>query len=254
MMEDASPASELDTGDYQPISGTGGFPTSGHGVDDLGGITVRTGFRFSRKLALLADQTSPQSESISALRAHLLAQHVRNGRRSLAICAPSIGSGSTYIAANLAFAFAQAGINTLLIDANMRDPGVQGYIQPPEEPTGLRQCLSETQQTYTNAIHEDVLDNLSVLYAGGATSNSQELLASKEFKSLMDNCMRDYDMTIVDTPPGISAADNLRIAMVVGYVLVVARRNDSLVADLRALMDGLIADRVRIVGTFLNDY
>ena len=218
-----------------------------------GDADSRAGFRFSRKLLLLSDPSSPQAESVGALRAHLLAQHVRNGRRSLALCAPTEGSGTTFLSVNLAVAFAQAGINTLLIDANMRDPGVQNYIRPPEEPIGLRQCLSG-DSSHTSMVYEDALQNLSVLYAGGVAENSQELLASRQFKSLIDNCMREYEMVIVDTPPGVSAADGVRIGMVVGYVLVVVRRNESLVGDMRTLMDGLTADRVRIVGTFLNDF
>lgn len=220
----------------------------------LTGMAPRAGYRFSRKLFLLSDPTSPEAESIGELRAHLLAQHIRNGRRSLAFCAPETGAGSTYLAVNLAVAFAQAGINTLLIDANMRQPGVQKYIRPGEDPAGLRQCLVDPDESYMNLVHEDVLQNLSILYAGGIAANSQELLAARQFKSLIDNCMRDYEMTIVDTPAGISAADGQRIAMVVGYALVVARRNETLVNDVRDLVDGLLADRVRVVGTFLNDF
>ncbi len=233
-----------------------------HGVDisderALAGLSVmhpRSGFRFSRKLFLLSNPSSAQSESISGMRAHLLAQHVRNGRRSLALCAPETGVGSTYLAVNLAVAFAQAGINTLLIDANMRDPGVQSYIKPEIDPLGLRHCLVDPDMSHSGAVCDDVLQNLSILYSGGVADNSQELLASRQFKSLIDNCMRDYEMTIVDTPPGISAADGLRIAMVVGYALVVAKRDETLVSDVRMLMDELLADRVKVVGTFLNDY
>lgn len=255
-MTEQAMVSELSTADYPAVMEDGDMSalTDEGGLAGLTGMAPRAGYRFSRKLFLLSDPESPEAESISALRANLLAQHVRNGRRSLAFCAPDSGVGTTYLAVNLAVAFAQAGISTLLIDANMRDPGVQKYIRPAEDPAGLRQCLLAPEQSHMNMVHEDVLQNLSVLYAGGFASNSQELLATRQFKSLIDNCMRDYEMTIVDTPAGISAADGLRIAMVVGYALVVARRNESLVGDLRVLMEGLLADRVRIVGTFLNDF
>ncbi|MGD9812245.1 MAG: CpsD/CapB family tyrosine-protein kinase [Sphingobium sp.] len=255
-MTGTASVAELNTIDYPAVMDMDDAigANDGETLDGLVGMAPRAGFRFSRRLFLLSDPGSAQAESISDLRAHLLAQHVRNGRRSLAFCSPAEGVGSTYLAVNLAVAFAQAGISTLLIDANMHDPGVQKYIRPKEEPAGLRQCLTGSDLGHGNAIYDDVLQNLSVLYAGGVADNAQELLATRHFKSLMDNCMRDYEMTIVDSPPGLNAADGLRIATVVGYALVVARRNETLVNDIRMLMDGLLADRVRIVGTFLNDF
>lgn len=213
----------------------------------------RSGFRFSREITVLSDPAGPEAESIGSLRTHLLAQHIRDGRRSLAICAPSAGIGSSYVAVNLAVAFSLAGIKTLLIDANMREPNMQNFVEPSDQPIGLQQCLNDSTMLLGEAIQDDVLPNLSLIYAGGTADNPQELLANNSFKSIIEDCLRDFEVTIVDTPPSNESADARRIAAITRYAMLVVRRNDSFVADLRALSEELQADRVKVIGTFLND-
>jgi protein-tyrosine kinase len=210
--------------------------------------------RVSRSILCLAQPQSDGAEVIRSLRTHLMAGHLAQGRRSLALCAPDEGVGTTFVAVNLAVAFAQAGLNTLLIDANLHSPGVDALIQPDEPVPGLRQMLEAGDNAGMNAIQPDVLPNLSVLYAGGTGSHSQELLAGKSFKRLIDECMRDHEVTIVDTPPTKEFSDARRIAKNLRYAMIVARRDATRVADIRGLAEEFESDRVTLIGTFLNDY
>lgn len=209
---------------------------------------------FSPDLHILSDPSGIRAESIRALRTHLIAQHLRDGRRSLSICSPVIGAGCSYLAANLGVALGQTGVKTLLIDGNMRrQPGLQHYFMPDRDMPGLMQCLSDPNMSARDTVLENVQPGLSLLFSGGETPSAQELLASTAFKSLIDSCVRDYDLTIVDTPPANSSADARRIAAVLRYALVVACRNRSYVKDVRTLIAELTGDRVRVVGTYLND-
>lgn len=208
---------------------------------------------ISNEIVTVSDAQGARAEAIRALRTHIVAQHIHVGRRALAICAPSIGVGTTFVAANLAVALSQIGIKTLLIDADLRDPGVDKLIPPAKPDIGLRQCLASREVSFTEVIESEVLPELSIMYAGGQAANPQELLAGERFQELMDICMRDFDVTIVDTPPANRSADVRRISNVVGYSLVVARRNKSLVDDVRTLVSELQADHAVIVGTVLNE-
>ena len=210
-------------------------------------------FRLSTDLHLLSEPAGVRAESIRVLRTHLIAQHLRDGRRSLAVCAPEDGTGCSYVAANLAVGLAQTGVKTLLIDGNMRAPGLEGFFQPTKAGPGLYDCLSRDDLAVRSAIHEDVIPGLSLLFAGQAAPEAQELLGGAGFKALVDACVRDYDLTIIDTPPANTFADARRIASVMRYAMVVAQRNKSYVRDMRTLIDELTADRVRVVGTYLND-
>ncbi len=61
-------------------------------------------------------------------------------------------------------------------------------------------------------------------------------------------------MTIVDTPPANGSADSRRISTVVGFSLVVVRKNKTLVSDVHTLVDQLLKERANVVGTVLNGY
>lgn len=194
-----------------------------------------------------------QAEAIRALRTHVMAQHVQEGRRALAVCAPSEGSGCTFVSVNLAVSLAQIGVKTLLIDGDLRDPGVDALLEPASSRPGLKQYLSSPGVEPGEAIVSDRLPDLSVMYAGGPAADALELLSGDRFQSLMNYCLRDYEVTIVDTPPANTCADARRISTVVGYSLIVARRNHSFIEDLQILTRQLRSDHARVIGTVLNE-
>ena len=208
--------------------------------------------RVSRSLVTVVDPTSPAAEAVGALRSHLLAQHLRDGRRALAVCAATHGVGCTWLAVNTAAAMARSGVRTLLIDANLRAPGVGALLDTGPRP-GLRDVLAGTA-TAREAIARDVLPGLSVVQAGGGGGNAQELLASERFKELIDDALREYDLTIADTPPSSESADARRVASTLRHALIVVRRNESFVSDTERLAAELAADRATVVGSFLNDF
>jgi capsular exopolysaccharide synthesis family protein len=202
---------------------------------------------------ILSQPQSPAAEAIRVLRTYLMAHHVHEGRRALAICAASSGVGCTFTAANLAVALSQIGVKTLLMDGNMRDPGVDRLIRPSNPSEGLRHCLASDDMNFHDAIEDDVLPNLSVMYSGGVAPDGQELLAGSVFKDLMEFCLRDYEATIVDTPAANTSSNVRRISTVVGYSLLVARSNQSLVGDVKTLAEQLRHDHAQVIGTVLNE-
>lgn len=208
---------------------------------------------FSPSIVTLSRPQDGAAEAVRALRTSIMTHHVHGGRRALAICAASSGVGCTFTAVNLAVALSQIGVKTLLIDGNMRAPGVQLMIQPPSQMDGLKHCLDSYEANFNDCIDADVLPGLSVIYSGGTAANPQELLAGPRFKDLMEFCLRDYEATIVDTPAANSNSDARRISTVVGYSLLVARINRSYVDDLKTLTAQLQGDHARIVGTVLNE-
>ena len=203
---------------------------------------------------IVSDPYGEVAESIHALRARVQSQHIQAGRRALAICGPTPEVGCTFMAVNLAAALAQIGVKTLLVDGNLRSPSVHTYFSPELSGPGLHGCLMNPAAPVAEFTHDDVLPNLDVLIAGEPERNSHELLAGDSFPELINICMRDYDMTIVDTPPANSCADALRIGTVVGFSLIVARKQRTLVSDVRLLAEQLKKERSRPIGTVLNAY
>ena len=206
---------------------------------------------FSSKLFQLSRPDSVEGETIATLRNFLVGQHLRDGRRSLAMCGATKGVGCTFVSTNLAVAMAQAGINTLLIDGNMREPGVSDLITPIEPVPGLSDFLQGSEGQAPHVVGQ-VLPNLSVIYAGSPRQNAQELLSSNRLKQLLDSSVRTFDMTIVDCPPAANYSDARRIASLLRHALVVVRRDLSFAADVKTLVTELKSDRVNVIGTLLN--
>lgn len=212
---------------------------------DTDGASSR--YAFSPNLVTLTEGRESEAEAIRTIRTHVIARHLNDGRRGLAICGPRPGVGCTFTAANLAVAISQVGVSTLLIDANLRTPGLREFIRPEVERAPLPEGAPTADQ-----VHNEVLPNLSVLYAEGLASDADELLGGEKFRRLMDRCLRDFEFTIVDTTPASESSDALRVASIVGYALVVARANVSLIKDVDALSKELQDDGARIVGAVLN--
>ncbi|MET0269214.1 MAG: CpsD/CapB family tyrosine-protein kinase [Sphingomonas sp.] len=208
-------------------------------------------FRFGEELTQACGGGGPRTEAISALRTRLIAQHLPAGCRSLAVCSPAEAIGCTALTVGLAVALAESGLKVLLIDGDLRRPSVQTFITPSRPVPGLRQCLGGTDTEFGDAIQFDVLPNFSILYAGEGDEPPQDLLSRTQFPQLIDTCLREFDFTIIDTPPSNVSADARRIAKVMGYAVVAVGRDRTFVSDVRALVDELAGDGADVIGTVL---
>ena len=202
---------------------------------------------------LLSDPYSLKAEAIRSLRTRIVAQHVREGRRALAVCTPTAGSGCTFVAANLAAAMAQIGVKTVIVDTDLRTPSVAQAFGLEDGP-GLAECLDHSEVALDDIIQPGPVPQLSVITAGMPPSNPQELLSSGRFRDVVNQVLREFDLTIFDTTPTNSCTDAQRVATIAGYSLIVARKNISYLNDVKLLSNLLRADRSLLVGTVLNEY
>ncbi|WP_084582027.1 CpsD/CapB family tyrosine-protein kinase [Sphingomonas azotifigens] len=203
---------------------------------------------------VLSDPTGIEAEAIRALRTRIIAQHLREGRRALALCAASEGVGCSFMAVNLATALAQIGIKTALVDANLRDPKIgPAFGVEPSKP-GLADYLSSGDVELASIIHPTGLEQLSVVPAGHVEHSPQELLSSEQFRDVVTQLLREFDITIFDTTASNTCADAQRVANVAGYAMIVARKDSSFIRDVNTLTRTLRADRTNVIGCVLNGY
>src|SRR3989440_12707909 len=101
------------------------------------------GDAFSADLAVSRNARHPQAEQLRALRTQLLARWSKLEREphALAIVSPGPLEGRSYVAANLAVLFAQLGLRTLHIDADLRAPLLYHIFNIPDR-SGLSAGLS----------------------------------------------------------------------------------------------------------------
>lgn len=178
-----------------------------------------------------------------------------DGVRSLVVSSSEPGDGKTTVAANLAAAYAQSGKRTLLIDADMRRPGLSPLLDL-WGPQGLSAVLRQ-KTPIAGAVAENsrpaVLENLDVLPSGPRAANPAELLSSDRFQELLAWAETRYDLILIDSPPSLIADTAIIGRQVEGVLLVVepqknARRLIMRVAEtfstLQVKVLGIVANRL----------
>src|SRR5262249_2535036 len=150
--------------------------------------------RFSRELVVGHEPFSEAAEGIRSIRTALAASAVKEGVRSFLITAPRRGAGASYFASNLALAFAQMSLPTVLVDSNRRKPRVAKIFGLPRF-NGLSDAL-RGKSSANPPISSNVVEGLSILPAGDVPPNPQELLASADFLALTDNLQSAFGIVI----------------------------------------------------------
>jgi len=209
---------------------------------------------ISGELVVAAEPLSRSAEQIRALRTQLLIRWSGEGPacRMLAIVSPGRHDGRSYLAANLAVAFAQLGRRTLLIDSDLRRPRQQQIFGIADK-VGLSSVLSGRAGREA-AVPLPEFGPLAVLPAGAPPPNPVELLSRDAFQRLLFELGQVFEVILFDTPPARVWADAQSVAFRAGSVLMLARRNHTRLADTTRLTRQLADAGAHTVGTVCNEF
>jgi len=208
--------------------------------------------KVSPQVVAAYDPFSPQVESLRALRSQLMLRWFDpvEGRRALSVVSPGAGEGRSWLAANLAVLFSQLGERTLLIDADLRKPSLHTLFGL-QERSGLSTLLAGRPAPEAVQRVPDLL-SLSVLQAGVVPPNPQELLARPILGQLLQQYSSSFDVVIVDTPAGSRYADAAMVAVRTHGALMVARRDQSRMGDMKRYAERLTQSGAVVVGSVMN--
>lgn len=171
--------------------------------------------------------------------------------RTIAVLSAMPGEGRSFVAANLAVAFAQMGERTLLIDADLRAPTQHLLFNLPAR-VGLSNMLlgRAGPECMTRVPH---FFDLSVLTAGSTPPNPQELLSRSRFATLLSEAAEAFDVVIVDSPALSRCADAQIIGARAGTSVLVTRTRKTDAKLLRRAHAALRECGANVVGSVLND-
>jgi receptor protein-tyrosine kinase len=197
---------------------------------------------------------SPQVEALRALRSQLMLRWFTGDpeRKTLAIVSPGRGEGRSWLAANLAVVFSQLGENTLLIDADLRNPK-QDILFKLENRSGLSSHLSGRGEL-SDVKRISSFIGLSILPAGPIPPNPQELLGRPQFAHLLELLRGQFDAIIIDTPAAAEYADAQTVAVRAGGALLLAHKHETSLDALGALTENLRQLGVQPVGSVLSEF
>lgn len=156
------------------------------------------------------------------LRTQVLQKMRDKGWNALAVTSPGGGEGKTLTAINLAISLAMEVDQTvLLVDADLRHPGVHRYFGMPDGP-GLSDYLTAGTPLEEILVHPGI-GRFVILPGGKPLLNSSEMLRSPKMVELVQELKSRYPSRIVlfDLPPVLSAADVLAFSPYVDAALLV---------------------------------
>jgi capsular exopolysaccharide synthesis family protein len=202
---------------------------------------------------LLASSHVPHDfgESFRALRTSLISKFAGEGTKIVLVTSAQPLEGKTTTAANMAMALAYGGSRVLLVDADMRRPGLHRPLRLTNE-RGLSQVLTG-QARVRDVIQRTVDPNLLAITAGKTPPNPSELLASERMKTLLTNLSHGpFDWIVIDTPPVLAVTDAVILVPAVSGVTIVIGAEMTRRRLAERAIETIMQTKPRYAGVVLN--
>lgn len=210
--------------------------------------------RESKTLAHVQGLETQRFEFLEAfrnLRASLLFMNNGGARpKTLVITSSVPAEGKSTVALYLAATLAKGNARVLLIDADMRRPGLHKYFGTPAGP-GLAELLNKELPS-VDVSFPDGLENLALLPAGEAKRNPGDLVLSPMWAEFLASVKSQFDYILVDTPPVAATDDAAALAPKADGVLFVVRAMSTSARVARSALDGLRQRHARVLGLVFN--
>lgn len=175
-------------------------------------------------LAVRENQNGPMEEAFRALRTQLLYQLDTTDKVILFTSAQG-NEGTTFVASHTAASLAFLGKKVVVVDMNLRRPGLPQYFSLPTDAKGMTDYLNAPKQVrlldlvQPSAVHA----NLDVLPGGALATNSTELVGQEAFADAISQLKEKYDYIILDTAPLPLVTDTVLIGRTADICVFVCR-------------------------------
>lgn len=152
-----------------------------------------------KRLITMNNPQSPISEAYRGIRTSIQFSNLDKNIKVINITSSKQGEGKTTVLTNLATTFAGLEKKVLILDGDLRNPGVHRAFEV-SNIYGLTDVLLENK-TFEECVHCTNIKNLHVLTCGPTPPNPSEMLASKKMMEFIKKLREQYDYVFIDTPP-----------------------------------------------------
>lgn len=187
-------------------------------------------------------------ESLRSLRTSLLLSRSGSPPKVILITSATEDEGKSTVSVNLAAVFAQSDAKVLLIEADMRHPGLtQRFGYERTGGTGLSSMLSGAEYRNIPTIEAfSELPKLRVVPSGPMPPYPAELLGSERMQELVESWRSMYDFVIIDSPPLLAVTDAQILARQSDVTVLVARHGLSTRKSLERAYRKLVNDQDKV--------
>ena len=196
---------------------------------------------------------SQMSEAFRALRTSILLSQADHPPQVILVTSALPREGKTTAAANLAVTLAQLGDRTVLVDADLRKPGVGRLLNLGSgKYAGLSSYLAGVSSLDLVTVPHPAIPNLAAIPTGPLPPNPADLLSSHKLADAIAELRTKYKFIVIDSPPVMAATDAVILSVQTDGVLLVVRSGETPKEAFTRTRDLLSSVKCRILGVVLN--
>lgn len=193
------------------------------------------------------------SEAFRALRTSLLLSQAEHPPQVILVTSALPREGKTTAAVNLAVTLAQLGDRTLLMDSDLRKPGIRRALNlTGGKEAGLSSFLAGVASLDEVTIAHPAISNLSALTTGPVPPSPADLLSSHRMREAIAELRRRFKFVVIDSPPIMAATDAVILSALTDGVLLVVRSGETPKEAFTRTRDLLVGVKCRLLGVVLN--
>jgi len=230
--------------------------TGENGTGRRGRFTTGSSLNGHEKRIELVAQHLPKSqmsEAFRALRTSILLSQADHPPQVILVTSALPREGKTTAAANLAVTLAQLVDRTLLIDADLRKPGVGRLLNMTDgKYAGLSSYLAGVSSLELVAVPHPVIPNLVAIPTGPLPPNPADLLSSHKLTDALRELRGQYKFIVIDSPPIMAATDAVILSVQADGVLLVVRSGETPKEAFTRARDLLTSVKCHLLGVVLN--
>ena len=213
---------------------------------------------MKKEIITFREPKSPISEIFRTLRTNVQFANTKRGLHSLLITSTTPSEGKSWVSANLAVAFAQAGKKVILVDCDMRKgrqfsifgvaptPGLSNYL------SGINSNGEESSSNILSYLKETEVDNLYLITAGNIPLNPSELLVSEQMMQAVEELKSICDLVIFDGTPSSLVTDAVIISRYVDTTLIVSAYKTTKMDELEKVKRDIENVGGKVAGVVIN--
>ncbi|GAB3775734.1 hypothetical protein GCM10028796_52080 [Ramlibacter monticola] len=206
---------------------------------------------LERHRVVTLDQGNPLRQSFDLLRTQVLQKMQEHGWRTIAVTSPSMQSGKTVVAINLALSIAHHPSRTaLLVDFDLRRPRVASCLGLPDEHS-LNEVLDGKAELGSAIVHAGI-PGFQVLPTRRKMPGAAEVLASERVGRIISTLRDDNPERIIvfDLPPVTAVDDVIAVLPHMDCVLLIVGSGSSTKREIEASRRHLA--RFNLLGFVVN--
>jgi receptor protein-tyrosine kinase len=198
-------------------------------------------------------ETTPvDEEAFQTLRTALTYFTIDRQIKSVLVASPGEQEGKSTVAVRLALASARAGLDVVLVDADLRRAGATSKLGLNVR-VGLGLVLAEQRPVDTALIEwplaQDDAGRLRVLGAGAPPPNPAALISSDAMRQLLSELESRFDLVVIDTPAALAVSDSVPLMQSVSGIVLIARMNRSTRDTVRRLLKMITSAHGTLLGS-----